>query len=785
MEITIDKIKNIDWKSKFSTVVDISICLIVVLAIYFHTLNRPWIFYDERVIYEEIYAPITNNIGEIFEILQSFGLFNNVSSSNNLYSFITVDRTNLLDETHQLLLAHFFKKNPFNYHLFNLLLHLINTSIVFLILKNILRSPANISKIIIILLTLLWALHPVHVESILLSTNIGATFCYSVYFILFFDFVKNRKQNTHIFRKIFLSICFLITMLFNEHIISLPLILFFYSVISSLKSNDLKTTLTNSLKETLPYLIGLMLYLVYFTIFGFILMKLTSLSPVGLTIERLFWLTPQIFIHYLKLIFLPLKLSIDQTAFVTLGKSLFDPYSITCFVSLIFWLFVPFLVFIWKRKLYVICLVTILFFVSLLPYTQIITPSYILAAERYLYIPSFFIVLGIALITSNLYSLPALKKFSNIPILVILIAVLILSTRTYLRTNDWENNSTLLKSTIKSAPNYLYKGARYRTLAETYSTDTDKKDKPETYFKRANIYLYKALEHFKEEKKEQLNPPEITKFYGLDPESQIVKSIYFLSLDAIANKNKDPKKYLKLFAPHLQKLDYFDPRTLELYANLLIRDNNLPEAKKIFLKAYKKYPRSTYILLSLIKIETDFEKNPTNAKKYLEEALRFDPYSKNVLFEAVRHYQHEGNPDEYAKYAYLYGLRTHSKFFYNEALAGYLILGDLKNAKKTIDKLLILDPSDPNTLYLSSNYYIKQNDYKKALEQLNKAHLIIEDGKTDKQLSFNITNTLAKLHATQGNYQLAILHAREALNFAEGDPENIAKVKKLLSDIGV
>ncbi len=165
--------------------IDLFICISVILVIYTHTLNRPWIFYDENAIYDETVLPISSSFSEAIEVLKSFGITNNLSSSNFLYSSNSVNRINSLDIPIRLFTGVLFKKNPFYYHLLNLIFHILNTSFVFLILRTIFLNFKFINRLIIILLTLFWACHPAHVESILLSTNANATLSYLMFFILF------------------------------------------------------------------------------------------------------------------------------------------------------------------------------------------------------------------------------------------------------------------------------------------------------------------------------------------------------------------------------------------------------------------------------------------------------------------------------------------------------------------------------------------------------------------------------------------------------------------------
>lgn len=768
-----EKFKN-NLKNKTNILVDIAICLFIVVAIYFHSLNRPWIFYDERVIFEETVCPIPTSFGEIFEYFNSFGLTNNLSSTNLLYTSNSVNRSSLFGVPLLIIIGFFFQKNAALYHSLNLFLHIANTSLVYLILRWCFSNFIPLSRYIAIVLASIWAIHPVNVESILLSTNVGALLSYLIFFSLFYDFLKNKEKNKSTLRRIILPICFLLPMLTNEYIVTLPILFFIYSLIENYKSKPFVEALKLAWEQSLPYIIGLFIYLVYFLLSSFRFFQATSLNPIILFIERILWLSPQIFVHYLKLIFLPKVISVDQSALVHLGKSLFNWYPIICFIILLLWLGLPLTIFIQRKKCFSLTLLTLLFFISLLPFSHILSPTYCLIAERYFYLPLFFIIFGFAMLANVILST---SKGSPVALLPILCILLIASgIRSYIRTNDWKNDFVLLNSTINTSPNSLYKGLRTRHLGEAIlkAATIKKKFEAEQYFIEAQNYLYKAVEELTKEKNKYPKLPLILKLYGIDYDSLLVKAAYLICLEPFNKYNEknmeDVKVYketLDMFKPYLQYIESFDPRTLELYANLLIKNNELAKAKKVFLYAYKKYPTSPFILMSLIRFEREIEKDLNNAKNYLTKALKLYPYSKDILFEALRQYQMENDLAKYTKYSYLYGLRTHSQFAYREALTGYLTLQDLENAKKTIDKLLAIDKNSPGTLYLASGYYIKKNDYIEALKLLNKAYVIGVQGQfVDKQLSFNITNSLAKIYLALGNNEQGVYFEKEALRFA-------------------
>jgi len=737
--------------SKKSFFLELTIILMIVFSFYFLTLNRSWIFYDERALYEELFAPIPASFNELIEIIKSFGINNNFSSINYLYSSNSVNRSNLLGIPLLLVLGLLFNHNPVFFHCLNLFFHLCNTVIVYLILRKILNKNEILFSFIRTLFTLLWALHPAHIESVVLSTNVGATLSYLVFFILLHDFIKNKDKNTSIKRKIILPFIFLIPMLLNEYIIALPVILMFYSLAENLKEKTFKAAIKNTFNVTLPYLTGLLLYLIYYLFSGYKFFQSADFNPLISALERILWLSPQIFVHYLKLALFPINLSIDQTAFVKLGNSLFDGYPIFCFLFLMLWILIPAYLFLKKKISYSLFLSTGLFFISLIPFSQILSPTYCLCAERYLYTPVFFIIFGLSVFSNKFLSKSTTyKKIMFLSLCCI--SLLFFSTKTYTRSNEWKDNFTLINSTVKSSPNALYKGFRLQTLAEVIiNSGLENKYNPGIYYLEAERSLFEAQNLYENKIKNKLNQPIVLKSYGLDYISLAIKSTHLICTKAFITQTEDYKTYLDLLKPYLRHLDCFDPRTLELYANLLVKTDQINEAKKIFLYAYEKFPTSPFLIVSLIRFERDIEHDLNEAKKYLDFGLRLYPYSKDILFESLRYYQAENNLAEYARHAYLYGLRAHSEFTYQEALSGFLTLNNLDMAKQTINKLIALDDDDPMTLYLTASYYVKTQDYKSAINILNKAYEKVKDVPDKSKLMSDITNALAKLYSVTGN----------------------------------
>src|SRR3989338_6451778 len=148
----------------------------IICILFTHTLNRPWLSYDERLIFDSVYFITPRTFKEIFEIIQNLGLDFNVLSSNPIYSSNYIKIMCPLSPVLALFTGFFLKKDPLLYHLLNLSLHILSTTIFYFVLRawTYTKTTNIFSPYLIAFLTTIWAVHPVMTESVLLSTNLGA-----------------------------------------------------------------------------------------------------------------------------------------------------------------------------------------------------------------------------------------------------------------------------------------------------------------------------------------------------------------------------------------------------------------------------------------------------------------------------------------------------------------------------------------------------------------------------------------------------------------------------------
>ncbi|MBI1858125.1 MAG: hypothetical protein HYR97_03315 [Candidatus Melainabacteria bacterium] len=748
---------------KDKTNIDFILCGIIILLLFIPSLARPWLFYDERIIYDSLYFPVARSFGEIVEIINEFGLNFNLVSSNMIYSSNYITRNAPFGQLLGLILSYIFNKSPILFHGFSLILHIINSFLLYLILKVFLKitihKEAPISKFSRFLsagLAFIWAIYPVNVESVMLASNFGALFSYLFFFGFILEFLINRTGSQNLLRFILIPFLFLVPMLTNEYIVTLPFIIFTISFYLNFGQSKFLKALKLSFEESKPYLIGFIFFLYYFFfISNYKTSQLGTFNSLVITLERVFWLAP--------------------------GETLTDPYSIFCIAFLTAWLLIPLIMLLTKKRFSNIFLMCFLFFLGLLPFLHILMPSYTLVAERYLYTASALLIISISQIINS-----KINQNSQVSIrATVLIGLLLISitsfTRSFLRTQDWKNDYTFINATYKTSTDPLFKAMRLGMLAKTQSVlAPDKAEENKKLFIQTLGLLEEAKNDIKAKSGKQKKLPAVLKAYGLDHKSLLAKIAFLEASTRYLELNEDYKTGLTILEPFTKDISKLDPRIVELYVHLLLKNDEYTKARDVLIETDKNYPNTNFVLGALIDVLYTNIKDSQATEQYLKKALSVFLYDNSILLKAVNFYQEEKKEAELAKYSYLYGLRTGSKHSYIQSFASYLNINDLRNAKRAMDKMLVIDAFDPEGLYFVSKYYYQINDTQKALEYMVQSHENTKFIQTTPQVVFDITNNLAKLYVHLEMHEQALRLKDELWSLAGNDRSNLIQVAQFL-----
>ena len=347
-----------------------------------------------------------------------------------------------------------WKLDPHPYHVENVLWHIANAVLVYLVTLLVLESP-----IAAFIASLVFAIHPVQTEAVTwISSRPSVMFLF--FFMLSFIFhIKNRKH-VHTSSNYILSIIFFTCSLFSKEMaITLPLVLMLYDFYFYKKEN---------IKSRATY------YFPYFLIAAFYV--LARFSVLGVIAQRPEWWGGSFFTNmlitlkavagYIGLLILPLDLKVGYA--IDIPKPIFDPsllYSITALLIVLF-------IYLIYRKNKSVSFYILWFFITLIPVYNII-PFKAVMAERFLYLPMIGFASIFGIIVSEINRKPDIgkkvKTISNSLITFILVGYAII---TISRNFDWVDEPTFCRKEVSSqglakSKFYYLSGVAYERRAKS------------------------------------------------------------------------------------------------------------------------------------------------------------------------------------------------------------------------------------------------------------------------------------------------------------------------------
>ncbi|MCX7879773.1 MAG: tetratricopeptide repeat protein [Ignavibacteria bacterium] len=442
-------------RNNLSTTFFIFLISFSILLFYFPVLEFSFVWDDKDLYINEKNLPISNSLTTICEHF--------VPKKDKMYMPLTYIFWSLI-------LAIEKSYNPFWFHLFNVVLHLANSLLVFFILNKFLQDKASI-----LLGTLIFALHPIQIESVawvseargLLSTTFGLL---SIYFFLTLTKLK---------QKIFVIAALVFSMLSKPTGVVFPLIIL---IVDYYYCNT--TRLKDLLLKNLPYLLASIPFVV---IAYFAESTKTIHFEIPLYLRPIFWFNSIGF--YLLKLFFPINSSPGYG--LTYANVLRD---VTLLFPSIFSLSLIILTILIRKKELLFAL--LLFTIGYLPVSNLLTFYYqywSTVADRYIYFSVFGFSFFIAYLSSK-----HLKK--NIYIIISIIAVIFfIINRTEIY--KWKNDFTLWQDAIEKYPEriphpYLGRGLIYESQGELnlalkdYSTAISLDSSYYFgYYNRGNVYL--------------------------------------------------------------------------------------------------------------------------------------------------------------------------------------------------------------------------------------------------------------------------------------------------------
>ncbi|MEQ8220879.1 MAG: tetratricopeptide repeat protein [Candidatus Eremiobacterota bacterium] len=370
---------------------------------------------------------------------------------------------------------YFFGFNPSVNHRTNLILHLINTMLVFWLVFMITEDRGKS-----FLVSLFFGIHPVHVESVAWISE-RKDVLYSFFYLLSlitYNYYQKEHGKIYYYFSIFL---FSLSILSKPMAMTLPFILLLFDYLK--KRRFSKYTII----EKIPYFIISFICVIITFIIG---SQVTPEEEIkSFSIYNIFIASYGMMLYLYKFL-LPLRLSAIY------------PHLEWNKIPVIFWMS-PFIIllalaFVIYSGKYTekIIFGFMFFFISILPVSQIITLHPGIINDRYMYIASIGLLY---LFSEGFFSLYERKKFKNFITVILFLIIISFSFLTRERCKVWEDSLSLWNDVLSKYPNamqaYANRGNIYREKGEYNKALSDfteairlKPYKAEIYATRGSIY---------------------------------------------------------------------------------------------------------------------------------------------------------------------------------------------------------------------------------------------------------------------------------------------------------
>lgn len=330
----------------------------------------------------------------------------------------------------------FFGLEATAYHVTNLLLHILNTLLVFWLI--FLFSNKTLLSLIT---ALLFAVHPLHVESVAWITerkDVLSTFFF-LQAIIYYLVYKEKKKVSYYYLSIF---TFILALLSKPMVVTLPLVLLLCDYLFHREFNR------RNLLEKIPFFV---LSIIFGMATLFIVQTPSSAEGQSTFSNSLInvLMACRGIIFYLYKMVAPFSLSALYPP-----PKVINILSPEYFLPPILLVFLIVAIFYSRKRTRVIAFGSLFFFVTILPVIQIMHVGSAIVADRYMYIPSIglFYIVGLALYNMYMWknSFEKVRKVSVILFLSIVISIL--SVLTYQRSNVWQDSETLWLNVLENYP---------------------------------------------------------------------------------------------------------------------------------------------------------------------------------------------------------------------------------------------------------------------------------------------------------------------------------------------
>jgi protein O-mannosyl-transferase len=378
---------------------------------------------------------------------------------------------------------HFFKFSAPGYHVHNLILHLVNTVLVYAFIYLLLKKNSNVAAIV----ALLFAVHPMHVESVAWISE-RKDVLYTAYFLLsLISYLLYREKGKT--SQYFMALLFFVfSCLSKAQAVTLPIVLLLIDYLETRKF-EWKTLINK-----IPFLI---LSLIFGVVAIFAQKTSNYVNPLGIPVfQSLFYAPYSLWIYILKFL-----APIGQTAVYEYPVT--PEGTLPSYIYLSPVIFLILVLIVWKTwKSYKYVTFGLLFFlVTIFPVLQFLPVGATVVAERYTYIPYIGLSVIAAIAFWNYREKSTLKNRRMLDYSGMFI-LLFMAVLTWNRTLIWKDSIALWTDVLDKNPRcaqaYLDRAFIYneqkeydkaaKDLSEGIKIDPDNKKKLNFYAARAFIY---------------------------------------------------------------------------------------------------------------------------------------------------------------------------------------------------------------------------------------------------------------------------------------------------------
>jgi len=651
-------------------------------------------------------------------------------------------------------------QNVWGYHLVNLVLHILNSIVIFFIAQQVFRK-ANVAASQIVSWSLLAALffvaHPVQTESVTYISSRSELLSTFFYVIAVLVFVRWSEVEIGFGLSILITAFFLLGLGTKETVISLPATLLLYDFIFISRGRVLAP-----LKRWRFYLIFVTtgLLAIYVLLTGSL--KFLLNSPYHLAPKYYFLTETRVVVKYIQLVFLPIGLNLNYDFSTSVGflqpPVVFSITLILCFLGLA-WLI--------REKEPVLSFSIFWFFLTLAP-TSSFVPILDVIFEHRLYLPLVGVCFAFPVMVEHLVRWTKVQRWLNWSVVryaSVIIGVLLIAT--ILRNEVWRNDERLWLDVISKSPHaarpynalafiYLNRGEPEKAVAISKegmrNVPSARHDFDETL---GNLYLklnrvQDAIEMFRDNIEE-------SKRLGLTDDGQSVSynnlAVTYLYLWRTL---KDQKSQLSEQEFNRQK------------------DDVLSHAEDAFAESLKRDPGNEWSLDGYINVAYDWGKADSLIADQLkngDETANFRAlYTIGKIRFLEKNYKEAAEYFEKAEHLD----KTKSLLYYNH---GYALdqSGDIDGAIAKYTRAIQIDPLFSEAHHNIALLYEKKGDFANAIANFNE--VLRRD---PNNILANLE--LAKIYTKQGNRASARDEIQLILRVSPQNPDALALLQYVNSN---